>query len=132
MRFVPLILAASLAIASGASHGTPGLAPELTHADAGSWINSPPLTLAGLRALDDQEAVALPVPAATSADIQRLNAGVKRLRKLLQASDGDAADMAEELLPLARGLPLEGALKSAAEAIAAYDFDAALQKLAEV
>ena len=49
MRFVPLILAASLAIASGASHGTPGLAPELTHADAGSWINSPPLTLAGLR-----------------------------------------------------------------------------------
>jgi thiol-disulfide isomerase/thioredoxin len=49
MRFVPLILAASLAIAADASHGQPRQAPELTHSEPGSWINSPPLSLAGLR-----------------------------------------------------------------------------------
>ena len=49
MRFLPLIVAATLAVAAGPSRGRPGLAPELTHADAASWINSPPLTLEGLR-----------------------------------------------------------------------------------
>jgi thiol-disulfide isomerase/thioredoxin len=49
MRFLPLILAASLAVAPGTSCGQPRLAPELTHADPASWINSPPLTLAALR-----------------------------------------------------------------------------------
>jgi thiol-disulfide isomerase/thioredoxin len=31
------------------SRARPGLAPELTHAEPASWINSPPLTLAALR-----------------------------------------------------------------------------------
>ena len=43
------MLAACLAVAAGPSRSQPRLAPELTHADPASWINSPPLTLAGLR-----------------------------------------------------------------------------------
>ena len=49
MRVLSLVLAATFAVASGSSQGQPRLAPELTHADPASWLNSPPLTLAGLR-----------------------------------------------------------------------------------
>jgi thiol-disulfide isomerase/thioredoxin len=48
MRFLLLLLAAILAVLPAPSRAEPRRAPELTHADAGSWINSPPLTLAGL------------------------------------------------------------------------------------
>jgi thiol-disulfide isomerase/thioredoxin len=40
-----LSLGAALSLAAAA----PSLPPEFTHASAGDWINSPPLTLAGLR-----------------------------------------------------------------------------------
>jgi thiol-disulfide isomerase/thioredoxin len=35
--------------AAAAGHAAPRVAPELTHANAAEWINSPPLTLASLR-----------------------------------------------------------------------------------
>jgi thiol-disulfide isomerase/thioredoxin len=49
MRFVFPILAAILAIVPGASRGAARPAPELTHGEPASWINSKPLTLAELR-----------------------------------------------------------------------------------
>jgi thiol-disulfide isomerase/thioredoxin len=49
MRFLFPMVVAALAMTPAASATGAGRAPELTHADPASWINSPPLTLAGLR-----------------------------------------------------------------------------------
>ncbi len=58
-------------------------------------------------------------------------AGLQRLKDFLQESDTQAADLVEELLPMSRGLPVEGALTRAAQHISTYDFDGALSELAE-
>jgi HPt (histidine-containing phosphotransfer) domain-containing protein len=52
-----------------------------------------------------------------------------RLQALLEESDASAADVVEELVAETRGTPLEPALKRVSEALADYDFDAALEHL---
>ena len=72
-------------------------------------------------------------PAATApaagVDSARLQAGMARLKALLQESDSDAADLVEELAAMASGSPMADALRLAAAAVADYDFDAALEHL---
>jgi HPt (histidine-containing phosphotransfer) domain-containing protein len=78
-----------------------------------------------------QHAGAAPVAAAPAmvVDNIKLNAGIERLHGLLQDSDSDAADLAEELVTMAKGTPKAQALKRVAAAVADYDFDAALEHL---
>ncbi len=48
MKAIPLVAALTLTAASAVANA-PTTAPEFTHKSADDWINSPPLTLAGLR-----------------------------------------------------------------------------------
>jgi HPt (histidine-containing phosphotransfer) domain-containing protein len=67
--------------------------------------------------------------AAPPGDTAKLQEGITRLRALLADSDTEAADVVEALAEQARGTPLAAGLKRVAGAIAAYDFDAALEAL---
>jgi PAS domain S-box-containing protein len=81
----------------------------------------------GLQKLGAGETVA--ASAAAPLDAARLREGIARLKALLEDSDTEAADAVESLAELARGTPHAAALKRVAGAIAAYDFDAALEAL---
>jgi len=75
------------------------------------------------------------VPAASRtipADLGSLRVGLSRLRWLLEESDTEAGEVVGDLLSLVQGLPLEDALRRVADAVASFDFDAALDRLAEV
>jgi CheY-like chemotaxis protein len=84
--------------------------------------------IAGLQSLGGETR---PAAAAAAADGEQLAAAVEKLQALLADSDTEAAELVEELLQQARGTPLTGALKKVADAIADYDFDTALERLAE-
>ena len=56
---------------------------------------------------------------------------LQRLRALLQADDGEAAELAARVAEHARGTPWEPALRRAVQAVASYDFDTALAALGE-
>ncbi len=75
--------------------------------------------------------VAAPVALAPAAvvDTAKLQAGMERLRTLLEDSDSAAADLVEELAGQAKGTPMADTLEQVAKAVADYDFDAALQHL---
>jgi PAS domain S-box-containing protein len=79
--------------------------------------------LAGLAGMADATEAA---PQAPLADL------VRRLRTLLHADDSAATDLAGPVAARARGTPWAPALQRAAQAVAAFDFDAALAALAEV
>ncbi len=91
--------------------------------------------LAGLEAL---RPAAEPEPAPTAAtaiDPARLEQLTARLEALLAASDTDAADAVEELARLVAGSPdsrMTATVRRVADAIAEYDFDAALDALRRV
>jgi CheY-like chemotaxis protein len=75
--------------------------------------------------------VAAPVVTApiVAVDTAKLQAGMARLRALLQDSDSDAADLVEELATMTKGTSMADALQRVAAAVAEYDFDAALDQL---
>jgi two-component system sensor histidine kinase/response regulator len=60
---------------------------------------------------------------------EALQAGLVRLKVLLEDSDSEAADLVEELLELTKGSPLGAPLQKVAAAIGVYDFDSALEAL---
>jgi CheY-like chemotaxis protein len=68
---------------------------------------------------------------ASPSDTAALQAGLQRLMTLLQDSDADAGDAVDALQELARGTPMAATLQRVATAVAAFDFDAALQHLTE-
>jgi PAS domain S-box-containing protein len=87
------------------------------------------IVLPGLQQVGGGEAAVSPsVPAVPAAE---LKAQLDKLKALLEDSDTEAGDAVEELVQLAKGTPLATDLKSVAAAIAEYDFDAALEKLAQ-
>jgi two-component system sensor histidine kinase/response regulator len=80
----------------------------------------------GLRALPG-DAVASSTAAA--GDVEKLKAGIEKLRDLLSESDTEASDFAEEIVGLAKGTPAAEPLRRVSSAIADFDFDAALEAL---
>ena len=69
-----------------------------------------------------------PAPAINEA---ALKAAVTRLRTLLQESDSEAGDVLSDLFDTLAGHPLAAKLKPVAAAVDAFDFDTALEKLAD-
>ena len=67
--------------------------------------------------------------ATASVDIDQSKSLLDRLDALLRDSDAEAADLIEELLPLLKGSSMSAGFKQVANAIAAYDYDAALEQL---
>ncbi|MBV2183205.1 MAG: response regulator, partial [Rhizobium sp.] len=65
------------------------------------------------------------------ADPGKVRELLAELKAMLEDSDTEAMDVLEELLPLAKGTPLAAALKKVAGELESYDFDAALEKLAD-
>jgi signal transduction histidine kinase/DNA-binding response OmpR family regulator/HPt (histidine-containing phosphotransfer) domain-containing protein/HAMP domain-containing protein len=86
-----------------------------------------------LAGLENLRPAAEPAPApATAVDPARVKQLTARLEALLAASDTEAADAVEELARLVAGSPdsqLTAAVRRVADAIAEYDFDAALDAL---
>ncbi len=52
---------------------------------------------------------------------------MNQLRELLQDDDAEAVDVVEQLLPMLSGHPAANPVKQMGKAIAAYDFDEALE-----
>jgi hypothetical protein len=69
---------------------------------------------------------AVPTP---TADSDRTKPLLEKLETLLRDSDAEAADLIEEILPLVKESAMTSGLKQVASAIAAYDFDTALEQL---
>ena len=85
--------------------------------------------LAGLRQLD-----AKVTPSGHQADAPKVNqaqldAALQRLIGLLKDSDSDASDAVDAVQELVHGTPLAAKLKRVANAVANFDFDAALAEL---
>ncbi|MBS4098285.1 MAG: response regulator [Sulfuricella sp.] len=85
--------------------------------------------IAGLAQVEGAEPLAVEAPGTTSVDRARLTGLQEKLKALLADSDTEASDVLDELRELAKGTPLAASLKKVADAIAAYDFDAALEAL---
>ncbi|MBF0219372.1 MAG: response regulator, partial [Gammaproteobacteria bacterium] len=80
--------------------------------------------------LQDVTADETAVPdAAVITDFARIDQLLDQLKGLLEESDSDAADVLDELLALVKGTPLASQLSQVTKAVAAYDFDAALEQL---
>ena len=63
------------------------------------------------------------------ADPAKVTELLGKLKSLLEDSDSEAADVLEELLPLAKGTSLAQTLKQVAKELEGFDFDAALEIL---
>jgi CheY-like chemotaxis protein len=73
-----------------------------------------------------------PVVVAPAMPEAELNAALAKLKHLLEESDSEAGDLLSDLLDKLKGTPLATKLKPVAAAIEGFDFDAALERLAEV
>jgi PAS domain S-box-containing protein len=82
----------------------------------------------GLRKVGD-EGTAPEAESTVEADPAKDAELLDKLKALLQDSDSEAADVLEELLPLAKGTPLAQTLKQVANELESFDFDAALEIL---
>ena len=69
---------------------------------------------------------------ARAADPEKVKELMQKLRKLLEESDSEAADVLDELMPLIRNTPLAAQVDKAARAIEAYDFDVALELIRDL
>ena len=80
--------------------------------------------ITGLDALDRPT-----VDAGTSGEIDTaaVESLLKQLHELLQDDDAEAVDVVEQLLPMLGCHPTANAVKQMGKAIAAYDFDEALE-----
>jgi len=76
--------------------------------------------LAGLR-----ELAAAPAAAVAVAEPGQIDAGVSRLRTLVEGNDPDAVQLAADLAALGRGSPAGEMLEELARALEAFDFEAA-------
>ncbi len=85
-----------------------------------------------------QQGLAETAPTETASDIRLVfdreaaSAAVARLRKLIEANDGDAADAIAEVEEAMRGVVGRSKLEELREAIADFDFDKALPILSEI
>ncbi|TRZ95797.1 MAG: sensor histidine kinase, partial [Rhodocyclaceae bacterium] len=79
---------------------------------------------------DDTAARASPPKSAGVPDAELARA-LDKLKGLLEDSDSEAGDLLNDLLDKLAGTPMAGVLKPVAAAIDAFDFDAALEKLAK-
>lgn len=68
----------------------------------------------------------------SAADPEKAGALIRNLRKLLEESDSEAADVLEELMPLVRNTPMSAQLGKAARAIEVFDFDVALELIQDL
>ncbi len=85
--------------------------------------------LAGLRLLDAKATPSTPQADAPKVNQAQLDAALQRLIGLLKDSDSDASDAVDAVQALAGGTPLAATLKRVANAVANFDFDAALALL---
>ena len=85
--------------------------------------------LAGLDAVAGAAKAAAAAPGLSAAE---LSAGLERLRGLLEDSDSEAEDLLADLQTRLAGTALAERLRPVAEAVANYDFDAAVAALIEV
>ena len=63
---------------------------------------------------------------------ERIEPLLERLRELIEEDDTDASEVIDELAPLLAGTPRAAALKGVSEAVEEYDFEAALEALADL
>ncbi len=85
--------------------------------------------LGGLRQLDAKATTLMPQADAPKVNQAQLDAALQRLIGLLKDSDSDASDAVDAVQALAVGTPLAATLKRVANAVANFDFDAALALL---
>jgi two-component system sensor histidine kinase/response regulator len=85
--------------------------------------------LAGLR---DVGAGGTATTATSTVDMAALRSGLARLKQLLEDSDAEAGDLAEQLAEHASGSPLAAELRKLADSVADFEFDAALTILDQI
>jgi two-component system sensor histidine kinase/response regulator len=83
----------------------------------------------GLQAVGAGETAA--ASSSATVDMAKLQAGMAQLKGLLEDSDATAGDLVEELAAQAKGSPMATVLKKVAASIAGFDFDEALEILAQ-
>jgi two-component system sensor histidine kinase/response regulator len=85
--------------------------------------------LAGLREVG---AGGTATAATSTVDMAALRSGLARLKQLLEDSDAEAGDLAEQLAEHASGSPLAAELRKLADSVADFEFDAALTILDQI
>ncbi|MBB1075831.1 response regulator [Rhodoferax sp. 4810] len=88
--------------------------------------------IAGLQAVGGSEPVADQTKPAAALPAAELEHALAKLKRLLEDSDSEAGDVAEALLNKLAGTALAGQLQPVAVAITDFDYDAALELLAQV